>query len=174
MRRWRAREAALGLLGRWRSLIAFIGGAGVLLLLSTILADATLRFAFNQPIPGTVEYVSYWYMVPIAFCGIALAERYGEHVDAPLIFDRLPARLRREFTVVGKVLFLAVLVAMWWWGWEEAVRQYGFGERGAAAGVAIWPTRFLVPIGAAACAFEVLVNLFARPKPQRVRVGAVV
>lgn len=171
MRRLWPRRAGLGLLAGWRSLIAVIGGAGMVLLLVTILADATLRFALNKPISGTLEYVAYWYMIPIAFCGMALAERYGEHIDAPLIFDRLPANLRREFEVVGKLLFLAVLLAMLWWGWEEAVRQYEFGERGAAAGVAIWPTRFLVPLGAAACAIEVLVNVIAGAKPHRSDMG---
>lgn len=157
----RALRAGTRVLGGWRSLITFVGSAGTVLLLVTILADAILRFTVNKPIAGTLEYVSYWYMVPIAFCGMALAERRGEHVDAPLIFDRLPVNIRREFTVVGKLLFLAVLIAVSLWGWEEAVRQYEFGERGAAAGVPIWPTRFLVPIGAAACAIEVLVNIFA-------------
>ncbi|WP_245788987.1 TRAP transporter small permease [Amycolatopsis marina] len=128
----------------------------------TVLTDAVLRFAVSSPLAGSMEYVSFWYMVAIAFFGFALAERYGEHIDAPLIFDRLPAQLRREFVVVGKVLFLIVLISMAWWGWEEALRQYAVGERGGAAGVAIWPARFFVPIGATACAIEVIVNIFSR------------
>lgn len=150
-------------LRHWRTPITALGYAGMGFLLGTVLTDVTLRFVFNQPIAGSIEYVSYWYMVAIAFCGIALAERYGEHIDAPLVFDRLPRSLRREFDIVSRVLFVILLVAIAWWGWQEALRQYDLGERGGAAGVAIWPGRFLVPLGATACAFEVIIRLVTHP-----------
>src|SRR5699024_98789 len=82
----------------WRTPVSVIGYAGLILLLGTVLADVALRFLFNRPIAGSIEYVSYWYMVAIAFCGIALAERYGEHIYTQLIFDHLPPSLRKEYT----------------------------------------------------------------------------
>src|SRR5699024_5462212 len=122
---------------------------------------------FNQPIAGSIEYVSYWYMVAIAFCGIALAERYGEHIDAPLVFDRLPRSVRKEFTIVARVLTVLLMIAIAWWGWHEALRQYEFREQGGAAGVPIWPGRFLVPLGATACALEVVIRTFIPDRSAR-------
>lgn len=153
---------------RWPGQLAgLLGGIAVVLLLVTVLIDVTLRFAFSMPLPGTIEYVSFWYMGAISFLGMALAERHGEHIDAPLVFDRLPAPIRREVIVIGKVLFAAVMIAIAVWGWEEAVRQWEIGERGGAAGVALWPARFLVPLGAAACVIELLSSLLAQQSRKR-------
>jgi TRAP-type C4-dicarboxylate transport system permease small subunit len=159
-------------LPRWleqlRASIGWLGGVGVLLLLVNVLVDVTSRYLLNRPIPGTIEYVSFWYMVAIAFFGLAVAERDDEHIDAPIVFDRLPAVVRRELTVFSKVLFIVVLLAMAWWGLEEATRQYAVRERGGAAGVPVWPTRFFVPVGAVACAAEVAIRLVRslRGEPQ--------
>lgn len=153
---------------RWPGQLAgLLGGVAVVLLLVTVLTDVTLRFAFTMPLPGTIEYVSFWYMAAISFLGLALAERHGEHIDAPIIVDRLPASIRRELTVIGKALFAAVMIAIAVWGWEEAVRQSEIGERGGAAGVLLWPARFLVPIGAAACVIELLSSLIAQQHKTR-------
>lgn len=149
------------LVGAVRSVVAWGGQAGAVLLLANVLADAVLRFAFNRPLAGTIEYVSFWWMVAIVFLGLSIAERDDEHIDAPIIFDRLPKALQREFAIVGRVLFLIVLVALGWFGWQEATTQQSFGARGGAAGVSTWPGRYLLPIGAAACALEVVARLIA-------------
>ncbi|WP_177242669.1 TRAP transporter large permease subunit [Amycolatopsis marina] len=154
----------LGWLGQ---LTGLLGGVAVVLLLTTVLVDVTLRFAFSKPLPGTIEYVSFWYMTAIGFLGLALAERHGEHIDAPIVFDRLPGPIRRELIVIAKVLFAVVMIAIAVWGWEEAVRQWEIGERGAAAGVVLWPARFLVPLGAAACVIEIAAGLLVRQHVSR-------
>lgn len=147
---------------RWRALVDALGGAAVVLLLLTVVADVTLRFILNHPLPGATEYVSFWYMVAIAFLGLSMAERHGEHIDAPIVFERLSVGVRREFTVISKVLFAATMAVMAWYGWEEAVRQFEIGERAGAAAVPIWPARFLVPLGTAACAADVMASLLSR------------
>lgn len=148
---------------RWIGLLSgIVGGIGLVLLLATLVIDVTLRFAFSIPLPGTIEYASFWYMAAIGFLGLALAERHNEHIDVPIVFDRLPPPIQRELTIVGKSLFAVVMLAIAVWGWEEAVRQWEIGERGGAAGVLVWPTRFLVPLGAAACAIELLATVLER------------
>lgn len=147
--------------GALRATVARGGELGTVLLLAHVLADTVLRFVFNRPIAGTIEYVSFWWMVAIVFLGISIAERDDEHIDAPIVFDRLPEPLQREFAVFGRLLFLAVLAALGWWGWQEAVQQQSFGARGGAAGISTWPGRYLLPVGAAACALEVMARILA-------------
>lgn len=149
--------------GRWLSSAAvalgWFGRAGVFLLMIHVVLDTFLRYAFNSPLPGTTEYVQHWYMVGIAFLGFAVAERRGEHIEAPLIFDRLPPTLQREFTFVSVLLTIGVLLFIAWWGWEQAMTQLERGERGGAARTTIWPTRFFVPLGALALAIELIPRL---------------
>lgn len=156
-----SRAATPRVLGAVRAAVARGGELGTVLLLAHVLADAVLRFVFNRPLTGTIEYVSFWWMVAIVFLGLSIAERDDEHIDAPIVFDRLPAPLQREFAVFGRLLFLAVLAALGWWGWQEAVQQQSFGARGGAAGVSTWPGRYLLPVGAAACALEVVARILA-------------
>ena len=149
-------------LSRGVSSLGLLGYAGVLMLMLTVVADTVLRYAFNSPIQGTIEYVSYWYMIPIGFFGMVLAERDNEHIEAPIVFDRLPVAIQREFTAITKVLFVIFLLGVAWWGFDEAMKQYAVRERGGAAGVTIWPTRFFVPLGAVALAIEVVLGPFKK------------
>lgn len=139
--------------------LGWLGRVGVFLLMMHVVSDTFLRYAFNNPLPGTTEYVQHWYMVGIAFLGFAAAERRGEHIEAPLIYDRLPATVQREFTFIAVLLTIGVLLLVAWWGWDEAMTQMERGERGGAARTTIWPTRFFVPIGAIALVGELIPRL---------------
>jgi TRAP-type C4-dicarboxylate transport system permease small subunit len=53
------------------------------------LANVALRYVFNSPLGGTLEYVSYWYMPIVAFLGMILAKQARQIIEAPILFDRL-------------------------------------------------------------------------------------
>lgn len=144
---------------RIRGLLAFGALICLLLLVGTVVLNVVLRYGFGSPLPGTIEYVSYWYMVPIAFLSFGLTESADEHIDAPILSHSLSKGLQRELFLLGRAMFVIVMVAIAWWGWQEAVTMYEIGERGGAAGTPIWPTRFFVPIGAIACALEAVLAM---------------
>ena len=58
-------------LGRWLSgltdFTTLIGGLAIALMMLHITADVVLRFLFSSPPPGTITYVSNYYMVIAAF-----------------------------------------------------------------------------------------------------------
>jgi TRAP-type C4-dicarboxylate transport system permease small subunit len=143
-----------------------VGRIGVVLLMLHVVADVVMRFAFDTPIVGTLEFSQFWYLIVIAFLGLALAERRDDHIAAPILFDRLSTQMKKEFTVIGSVLTIVLLLAIAWWGWEEAVTQMDQEAAGIVSGLAIWPPRFLVPIGAVAFAIELLLRRFGPKQPQ--------
>lgn len=145
-----------------------IGGAAVALLAINLILDISMRTLANRPINGTIEMVTFWWMVPLVFFGLAVAQRNREHTDLPILYDQVngPAR-----TVIGliSVLATAVLVALiGWYGWQNAVTQMSVGEYASATGVTLWPARFAVPLGALAFLLELLAQAarqISAPRP---------
>lgn len=136
--------------------ISWVGRVGLLLLMVHVAGDALLRSVFNQPLPGTLEYVESWYMPAVCLLGIVLAQHRGEQIEAPIVYDRLAPGLQRELSVITAVLTTVVLAAIAVGGAAEAFEQMGRGERTRASQVPIWPARFLVPAGMLAAAAEVV------------------
>lgn len=122
-----------------------IGVVAVLGMMLHTLANAVLRHAADDPIAGTLEYVSGWYMPVAVFLGIYLAQKSGEHIEARLIFDRISGPVRRELLLFGHVLTIVVAAGMAYYGWLEAVEALHLELTLGASGVVIWPVLFIVP-----------------------------
>lgn len=139
--------------------LGYLGGAGVILMMLHVVADVAMRFIFNHPVPATLEISQFWYMPMVIFLGLAVAERTDQHISAPIVYDRLTPRLKYEMTVISTVLSVLLLAGMSWFGLEEAMTLMQQEAKGIGSGVAIWPTRFLVPIGCTMFALELISRL---------------
>lgn len=139
--------------------LGVVGGLGLLLLMLHVGLDVGLRYLANQPMPGTIEYIQYYYMPIVALFGLAVAHSRSEHIEAPILFDRLPAAYRRHFRVLGLVVVLAFAAAVTWQGTGYALTAFERGDIGGSTGLVIWPARFFVPIGLGMYALHVVVDL---------------
>lgn len=126
--------------------LEWIAAAALIAMMLHIVANALLRSYANSPITGTNEYVGYWYLPLVAFLGFVVAQRRDQHIEARLIFDRLPARNRREFEVLGLALVALTSFGFAWYGGLEAVENFHIGLTGGVTGVVIWPVTFVVPV----------------------------
>src|SRR5690606_24283549 len=93
-------------------IFAYIGGGAVAVMTLNILLDASMRSMFSSPIPGTLEYVQYWWMILIAFGWLALASYTGEHIDAPILSDRLTPRVQIIWNLVAQLATIAFIGIM--------------------------------------------------------------
>lgn len=126
---------------------AVVGGLGVVALLGVVVVDVLLRYLASSGIAGANDMVASWFMVTIAFAGVALAQRAGGRIQVDFVADAVPGRLRQ---VVDALVLLAVAVAgalFAWFGWEEALTQMAAGEYAPIGNRPLWPFRFLVPLG---------------------------
>lgn len=137
----------------------YLGGLGVIVLMLHVVTDVLLRFTVNMTVPGTLEISQYWYLPAAIFLGMAAAYRNDDHISAPIIYDRLSSRLQKELHTVAAALSIAFLLAMAWWGLDEAMTQMSQGAIGIGSGVSIWPPRFLVPIASILFAAEIVIRL---------------
>jgi len=165
---------ALGAVSRvfWAILTA-IGVLSIAGLFFTVIVDVILRYTAGSGIPGGNDMVASWWMVSVAFIGIALAQHSRGRIQVDFLVDALPRRMRRivdtvVFSLVG-IIGVVLMVATF----EEALHQMSVGEYAPIGHRLIWPFRFMAPLGflgfSFACALSI-VHIWR--KESRERAGA--
>ena len=124
-----------------------VASIGILVMMLHVLANVATRYLFNAPVAGTLEMVSYWYMPVVTFLGFVLAKQADEHIEAPLIFDRLTWGDRRVLTVACGVVAAALCAAFAWFAFTgEALHGLERRTTGGVSTIEIWPVFFLPPV----------------------------
>lgn len=124
-----------------------LAGAGVLLILVTVVIDVAIRQFTGAGILGADTIVSDWWMVAVAMLGIVAAERSGTQIVVDILGAQVsPAAARRITMFAGAVvvIFSAVVAVV---SGLEALEQMRLGEYAAVGSLPIWPARFLIPLG---------------------------
>lgn len=130
------------------NLVEWAGMATVVIMMIHIILEVTFRSVFNAPIPGTLEWVQYYYIIIVSFVGMYVAQKRREHVSVTMITDRLGLRAKVIAILVGNLLTISTLIFFIWFGMQTALHQMEIGEvKGSGSSlVVVWPARFVVPI----------------------------
>lgn len=139
-----------------------LGALAVALLMLHVIVDSSLRTLFDAPLRGTIEIASFWWLVGIAFLPLAASQQRSEHLTAPVLYERLTPGAQRVWRGVALTLTLLVVGAIAYYGWGEALGNMRIGERTGAVRTLVWPTRFLIPLGAGLWAVELARQLLRR------------
>jgi TRAP-type C4-dicarboxylate transport system permease small subunit len=139
-------------------ILAVIGGIAIILMMLHVVADVALKYLLNDPIDGTTEIVAAYYMVGVVFLPLAYVAFTSGHLIVELFTSRLrdyPLRLLIGFTGLATLGYLAFIV------YHTVVEALGRTKEGEAWEtsvdlVAVWPSRWLLPIGLGAMAIYVL------------------
>lgn len=125
--------------------LALLAGAAMML---HIVADVIGRTFFSNPLAGTNEIVTYYYMVTAAYLPWMWITRNDSHIKVDLFVRMLPARPAFWLDIVVKLITIFYLGLFAWQSYLQAVRQTGRGEVQEAGGffMPVWPTRWLLPI----------------------------
>jgi len=111
--------------------------------------DITLRYAFNAPLPGTVSFVQYYYMVAVIFAPLAAVQSKGEHFRAEIVTEQLSVKAVRFLDAAWLAVTVMVLCFLVWCTGAYAL---SFTKAGASVEtgfftILTWPSRWFVPIG---------------------------
>lgn len=148
------------------TVLAWIAGVALILMMLHIAADVVARYIFNAPLHGTVEIVSAYYMVAVVFLPLAMIERSNGHIVVELVTQHLPRR--GQDVLIGIIALASALYfgAFTWRTWGDALNKYAVGESAlGTVQVTVWPTRFYLPIGCGLITIVLLhkaFRLFAR------------
>ena len=129
--------------------LAFAGAAAIVLMMLHICVDVTGRYFFNHPLPGTLETVTYYYMVMVTALPFAYVTRSQGQIVVEMFTNWLPRRwLDLLEAIVGLVVLLYVGVFAWKTG-QEAVVKTVLGEvrNVGSTQIVVWPTRWFPPLG---------------------------
>lgn len=124
-----------------------VAAGALVVMLGHVVVDVVLRELFHVPMSGTLEIVSYWYMVALVFLAIPAAQARGEHIQVELFTASVSPRTRTVIDIFVLIFSAALLVLFTWVTIGEALRQTGAGtvvEAGTGT-IPVWPTRWLVP-----------------------------
>jgi len=136
--------------------------AGAMMLHVTL--DVILSQFIAEPLPGTVEIVSGYYMVGLVFLPLAFVELKNEHIHVDVIHSLLPDRGKTILDVLALALSSVYLGLLTYRTWFDALEKYEVGEYSMGMfSVALWPGRFFVPIGCAILTAVLLLKLIRRP-----------
>ena len=126
-----------------------------------VVADVIGKQFFNTPIWGTLETVSGYYMVIVVFLPLAYVARTEGHIIVELFTRNLPPRkLARLDGAIGIVTLLFMGLFTWLTGLEAVTRTIQGEVWDIADGnMIIWPSRWVLPIGAAIMTAYVLIRV---------------
>lgn len=130
----------------------YIGAAVLIAMTGHTAADVILRNLTNQPIEGTYETVTFWYMVAVTGLGLWAAEVKGDHISVSLFTDRLSAPARFLQTILVRTVTILFLAALAWYGFQSAFADTAIRAYTGASEIAIWPTKYFLPLGMVAFA----------------------
>lgn len=151
-----------GLADKLSRMLAFVAAIGVLAMMIHVCADILSRVLTGASLPATVEMVSYYYMLLVAFLPLAWVERRGGMISVELLDFMLSPRMRRVSDLLIAALGVVIYAVMAYASWLTAVRNYETGTFVVALQTKIitWPGYFLPPAGFALAAIIVTVRLF--------------
>ena len=123
-----------------------LAAIAVAMILLNISLDVVLRVLFNAPLDSTIEIVSYYYMIPIAFLPIMTLELKNQHVATDLFYRNFSNRLKRVSVLVAGLLTVLLYGALTYFTFEQAVNSTMRGEVSMGSNyLPIWPVRWVLP-----------------------------
>ncbi len=124
-------------------------------------ADIVCKLTLNAPITGTLETVSYYYMVSLVFLALPYVEMRSEHVSVDLFFQKFPKRLQIIVYVTGTLLAATYYAVFAYTTYLDALKATLQLETVMANFLFyVWPSRWALPIGSAALVLMLLLNAF--------------
>lgn len=141
--------------------LAAIAGVATVTMMLIICADVALR-ALGSNVPGTLEIVSYYLMVMVAFLPIAQIERHDQMISVDSIYSAVPRRARLVLSALVAIGLAITYAGITYVTWLDAVAN--FNQRSfiyvLTSIMPIWPVYFIVPIAFGLATLVMVERLF--------------
>jgi TRAP-type C4-dicarboxylate transport system permease small subunit len=130
------------------NLLAFIAGVCLVLMMLQVVADVVMKYLLDSPIEGSLEIVSFYYMVAVVFLPLAMVELRREHITVDLVVQLLPRRAQGWVYAAGCLVSAGFFAILAWQTYLDALRATRINEvMMGSIYVTIWPSRWALPVG---------------------------
>lgn len=132
-----------------------------LLMMLHIAIDVAGRVIFNQPLSGTTEIVSAYYMVAVAYLPLAWIARKDDHIVVELFTRKVSGRSRLYLDIFTHTVTLAYISFFAWQTSLAAMEETHVNEQWESAHgfIMVWPSRWLLPVSAFMMAAYLLLRI---------------
>ncbi|GGY05766.1 C4-dicarboxylate ABC transporter permease [Litchfieldella qijiaojingensis] len=122
--------------------------------------DVALRYLLGKSFPGTLEVVSFYYMVAVVFLPLAYVELKQEHISVDVLVGRFPVGVQLALYLFAGTLGLIYFGMLCHQSYLDAVQATSRMETAMANFTFyLWPSRWALPIGFAAMCLAIFANM---------------
>lgn len=149
------------LLGRFTDLLTFLAGVALNGMMVHVCADVLSKAILRTAIVGTLESVTYYYMVAVVFFPVAMVQRLRSQIVVDILTTQLPRRTQAAIEGIVGIACLAYVYGIVHYGFIRAARMTEIGESTIAevAQFAIWPSRWIVVVSFAMVAIYIFLQI---------------
>ncbi|MFP1633183.1 TRAP transporter small permease [Zhengella sp. ZM62] len=137
-----------------------IGGLAIIVLMLHITADVAGKYFFNQPIIGTLEIVSRYYMVACVFLPLAFVQIRRQHLTVEMFTMGLSKRRLAGLDGVVSIAGLAYVGLLTWLVLDQAAAATRDREILSLSffDLPAWPSRWILPLSFGLFAFVLAIQ----------------
>lgn len=136
-----------------------LSGLFLILMVVHITIDVVLRFFFNIALHGTLEVVSFYYMVCVVFLPLAFVELKNEHINVDVLVNHFSPHIRLALYLMSCILGIIYFSMLGYQGLLDAIKATQSQETAMANFTFyLWPSRWALPIGFLAMDLAILAN----------------
>jgi TRAP-type C4-dicarboxylate transport system permease small subunit len=127
--------------------LAILAGFATFFIMVLIAADVVLRF-LGSGVPGTLDIVTYYLMVIVAFLALSQVEQNDGMISVDVLFVPLSPTGKRLLMAFACAMTTLVFAGLTYASFIEAVKQFRSGSYvvNLAYVLPIWPSYFIVPL----------------------------
>ena len=127
--------------------LAILAGLATFLVMMLICADVTLRY-FGSGVPGTLDIVTYYLMLIVAFLSLARVEQMDGMISVDGLYEVAPTSGRRWIMIFACLTTSIVFGGIAYASLLEAIQQFSKGAYVVTLSYVLptWPAYFIVPV----------------------------
>jgi TRAP-type C4-dicarboxylate transport system permease small subunit len=142
------------------SLVRFLCGLTVFVMMGLIVISVALRSFRVGFIPGNEEFIGFFIALTI-YLGVSPLQKEKGHIRVMALWEYLPRRMKALADFVAWLFFLVFFAIILWQNWEMLVTSWRSGERFHGVYLPVYPIRFLIVLGCLFMVIQLIVDLMS-------------
>lgn len=138
------------ILARAETALVFLSGVSLAVIMVVVVADVTMRYAFQRPLGWSYDLIGTYLMVCVFFFALSDTLHHHGHIAIDIFAPKLPRRLVHISLAVGYGLSALLLAMIAWQAWHRTSAAWNANNLiSATVPWPTWPSYFMVVVGAA-------------------------
>ena len=139
--------------------LSYIGDMALVAMMLLTTSDVIGRYFFNAPVLGAYEITEYLMLIMV-FAFLALAQSEKVHINVDIVFNRLPAGLKRFLQRFNHLVCLVMMIMVSWMGIQRVLELRRTGEASVLLKIPDYPFAIFLVIGCLVFCIEFFKDIF--------------